>query len=426
MAASSRQCRSRHRLSQAVGWDCTRAKKGRQFTEDDDALLRALGAGAEAKKATYTPKQERVIAGFEDIQRFYREHGRHPQHGEGRDIFERLYAVRLDRIREMPECLELLGAMDADGLLARAGAGAAADDKTDDELLEALGVGADAPGDVTVLKHVRSNAERMSPEEVAQREPCADFERFRPLFESVQVGLAAGEWRTTPFKGRGDPKIQPGDWYILDGQKAYVAGADAEFVQDYGETDRRLRVIFDNGTESDLLMRSLRRALNKDEQSRRILPPEVEAGSLFSGELSGDDTAVGTIYVARSLSDHPFVAEHREVVHKIGVTSGDPKRRVAGAKKDPTFLLADAELVAVYTLANLHPGKLERLLHRVFDTSRLDVGLKDRFGGAVEPREWFLVPLAAIDEAISRIKDGSIDNFTYDQGAGRLVPIPTP
>ena len=275
---------------------------------------------------------------------------------------------------------------------------------------------------MTVLKHVRSNAERMSPEDVAQREPCGDFEQFRPLFAAVQAGLAAGEWRTAPFKGRGDAKIALHDWYVLDGQKAYVAEADAAFVQDYGETDRRLRVVFDNGTESDLLMRSLRRALNKDEQSRRILPPEPEAGSLFSGEMGDDDTATGTIYVARSLSDHPFIAEHREVVHKIGVTSGDPKRRVAGAKKDPTFLLADAELVAVYTLANLHCGKLERLLHRLFDAARLDVGLKDRFGGAVEPREWFLLPLAVIDDAISRIKDGSIDKFKYDHEAGRLVP----
>lgn len=390
----------------------------------DRQLLADLGVDTgPAAAAAYTPRQERIIAGFEDVQRFYREHGRHPRHGEGGDIFERLYAVRLDRIRASPECLALLKPMDADGLLARAGAGAAADAGTDDELLEALGVGAAAPGDVTVLKHVRSNTERLSPEEVARREPCADFGTFRPLFEAVQAGLAAGEWRTTPFKGRGDAKIQVGEWYILDGQKAYVAGADEAFVQDYGEIDRRLRVVFDNGTESNLLMRSLRRALNKDDQSRRLLPVEPEVRSLFSDEAADDDTAAGTIYVARSLSGHPFIAEHREVVHKIGVTSGDPGRRVAGAKNDPTFLLADAEIVAVYTLANLHRGKFERLLHRLFDAARLDVGLKDRFGGAVEPREWFLLPLAVIDEAITRIKNCSIDKFRYDRATGRLAPM---
>lgn len=398
-------------------------KTKKQFTQEDDALLEALGAGVEAKKATHTPKQERVIAGFEDIQRFYRNHGRLPQHGEDRDIFERLYAVRLDRIRTNPECVELLTSMDSDGLLLHTEAAAVADGASDDELLTALGVGARTPGDVTVLKHVRPIADRLSPEEVAQREPCRDFDLFRPLFESAQASLVSGEWRTKPFKGSGDAKIELYDWYILDGQKAYVAGADKEFIQDYGEIDRRLRVIFDNGTESNLLMRSLRRALNKDDQSRRILPPEPEEGSLFSGVPEDDDTAAGTIYVARSLSDNPFIRSNREVLHKIGVTNGDPKRRVAGAKKDPTFLLAEAELVAVYTLANLHRGKLEQLLHRVFDVSRLDVALKDRFGGAVEPKEWFLVPLAAIDETISRIKDGSIDKFKYDHQVGRLVPV---
>jgi hypothetical protein len=397
-----------------------KAKKAEQFTEDDDALLEDLGIVVEEKNATYTPRQERIIAGFEDIQRFCREHGRHPQHGADRDIFERLYAVRLDRIRESPECLELLASMDPDGLLAHKGV--VTDAKTDDELLEALGTAAETSGDVTILKHVRSHAERTSPEEVAQREPCVDFENFRPHFDAVQAGLATGEWRTTPFKNRGDAKIELSDWYILDGQKAYVAEADKPFVQQYGETDRRLRVVFDNGTESNLLMRSLRRALNKDEQSRRIIPPELEARSLFSGEMGDDDTVTGTIYVARSLSDHPYITEHRDIIHKIGVTTGDPKRRLMGAKKDPTFLLASAELVAVYTLANLHSGKFEQLLHRFFDTARLDVELKDRFGAAVEPREWFLLPLPVIGEAISHIKNGTIDKFRYDRDTVSLQP----
>ena len=396
-----------------------KAKKKPEFTADDDALLASLGVVAEAKKVGYTPRQERIIAGFEDVQRFHREHRRHPQHGEGGDIFERLYAVRLDRIRADPECVVLLQAFDADGLLAPPEADAAADTRTDDELLAALGVTSDA---ITALKHVRSIGERASPEEVATREPCRDFEQFRPQFDAAQAGLAAGAWKTTPFKGGGDARILLGDWYILDGQKAYVAGADAEFVQDYGETDRRLRVVFDNGTESDLLMRSLRRALNKDEQSRRLVPPDPATRSLFSGEPADDDAASGSIYVARSLSDDPYLAAHRDVLHKIGVTNGDPKRRIAGAKTDPTFLLADAELVVVYALANLHPGKLERLLHKLFAASRLDIELKDRFGGAVEPREWFLLPLAAIDEAVARLKDGSIERFRYDPDSGRLVP----
>jgi hypothetical protein len=393
-----------------------------QFTADDAALLGDLDATVEAKaEVAYTPKEERIIAGFEDIQRFVREHGRSPQHGEDRDIFERLYAVRLDRIRASAECRELLAAFDKDGLIDTE----ASDDEpeTDAHLLAELGMDGTSRESITSLKHVRAADERFarkSPDEIAQREPCKEFEAFSEQFEQVQSQIAMGERRTVPFKGRDNQKIERGDWYILDGQKALVAGASDPFKQEYGETDRRLRVIFDNGTESDMLMRSLRRALNKDEASRRILPPDEQVGPLFGGTLEQGDAASGTIYIARSLSEHPFVAEHRDVLHKIGVTRGDPKKRVAGANKDPTFLLADAELVHSFPLANLGAAKLENVLHKVFADARLDVDLKDRFGEAVEPREWFLVPLPTIEEAVDRIRDGTIGSYAYDVKTAKM------
>lgn len=396
------------------------SKKGKQFTDADADLLGELGIESQADETpTYTAKQERIIAGFEDIQRFHGEHGRVPQHGEGNDIFERLYAVRLDRIRADGEMLDLLRPLDGDGLLDEAAT--VVMPESDDELLDALGVEAEPADDITTIKHVRPDATRKSPDEVAQRSVCDDFEAFRPQFEQVQREIKDGRRRTVPFKGRDNQKIERGDWYILDGQKAHVAAASEPFKQEYGERDRRLRVIFDNGTESDLLMRSLRRALNKDERSRRILPPDAEVGPLFSGEADNDDAACGTIYVARSLSDHPFVAEHRAVLHKIGVTGGDAKKRVAGAKKDPTFLLAEAELVAEYKLANLHRHKLEALLHQLLAPARLDVELRDRFDQPVEPKEWFLVPLPVIEEVVERISDGTVHRFRYEPTKAALV-----
>ena len=394
--------------------------KNKQFTDADADLLGELGVEAQADETpTYTAKQERIIAGFEDIQRFHREHGRAPQHGEDRDIFERLYAVRLDRIKADADILNLLCPLDADGLLDEAAEVVVPE--TDDELLDALGIEQACDDAITTIKHVRPDATRKSPDDVAQRSACKDFGQFRPQFEQVQQEIKDGRRRTVPFKGRDNQQIERGDWYILDGQKALVAGASEPFKQEYGERDRRLRVIFDNGTESDLLMRSLRRALNKDDRSRRILPPDAEVGPLFSGEPDDDDAATGTIYVARSLSEHPFVAEHREVLHKIGVTGGDPKKRVTAAKKDPTFLLAEAELVREYKLANLHRHKLESLLHNIFAQLRLDVELRDRFDQPVEPREWFLVPLPIIDEVIDRIGDGSIASYHYDPAKAELV-----
>ena len=210
-----------------------------------------------------------------------------------------------------------------------------------------------------------------------------------------------------------------GDIFILDGQKVLVAGKGELFTNYYGRPDSRLRVIFDNGTESDLLVRSLQRALNKDKASRRITEPDL--GPLFSDEEEEGDQQTGYIYVLRSRSDHPFISANREVIHKIGVTGGEVKKRIANAKKDPTFLLAEVEIMETYKLANINRSRLERLLHRFLAPARLDLELKDRFDFGVEPQEWFLAPLPVIREVIERLMDGSIENCRYDPKTAQIV-----
>jgi hypothetical protein len=316
----------------------------------------------------------------------------------------------------------VLKAIDTRGLLSggdQAGPSAAGEPATDEDLLATLGVEAAPAEDVTQLVHVRSQLDRKAAEEVAQRIPCSDFETFRPIFEQVQQELASGQRRTEKFHHNG--KLETGDLFILDGQKVLVAAAGEVMMKEFGREDRRLRVIFDNGTESKLLLRSLQRALYKDEKNRRILAADVDEAPLFSDQFDDDDTQVGFIYVLRSQSDHPFVVAHRELVHKIGVTGGGVKNRIANARKDPTYLLAEVEVVAEYRLGNVNRKVLESLLHKFFGSARLDLELKDRFGSQVEPREWFLVPLTAIDEAIQRLKDGTISSFRYDRESASLT-----
>ena len=391
-------------------------------TDEDLELLGELGVDtAEVASGGRTAKEQRIIAGFEEIERFVEQYGRAPEHGESRDIFERLYAVRLDRMRESAECLAVLKGIDSRGLLGdgdHAGAKDAEAEPNDEELLASLGVEATAPGDVTDLVHVRSREEIKSAEEIAQRAPCKDFDEFKPIFERVQRELEKGTRLTVKYKEF--VEVMKGDFFILDGQKVVVADLGEPFVSDYGRPDRRLRVVYDNGTESDLLVLSLQRALYKDKTSRRITEPGF--GPLFSEVEEDDDLTTGYIYVLTSKSDHPFIAENRSLVHKIGVTGGDVKSRVANAKKDPTYLLADVEIAATYKLANVHPKALEALLHKFFGSARLDLELKDRFGSQVEPREWFLVPISAVDEAIQRIKDGTIGDFRYDKESARITP----
>lgn len=388
---------------------------------DDDELLDALGVEVTPlKTSSRTPREERIIAGFEDILRFYQEHGRVPSHGEHQDIFERLYAVRLDQIRKLPEAKTLLAEIDAPGLLSgEASNSVNIDDLDEDALLAELGITdeATAQDDITVLRHVRSTVEKRAAEEIADRTRCKDFEKFSPLFEQVTRELKSGLRKTIQY-GR-DTVIELGNYFVVGGQIALVAEVGETFTSAYGREDERLRVIYDNGTESNLLRRSLQKALYRDETGRRITDPDL--GPLFGDIQEPDDIESGTIYVLRSLSTHPFVAEHRELIHKIGVTGGKVETRIANAEKDATYLLADVEIIATYKLHNINRTKLENIFHQIFDAAQLDIMIEDRFGNPVKPREWFLVPLHVIDEVVGRIRDGSIISVTYDPKHAQLI-----
>lgn len=394
---------------------------------NDDDLLDALGVEvAPIKTNSRTPREERIIAGFEDILRFYQTHGRAPQHGEERDIFERLYAVRLDQLRQLPEAQTLLVPLDVPGLLAKAvGSQLDVDSLDEDALLAELGVSTDtaSESDITVLRHVRPYAEIKAAEEIANRTPCTDFEHFRSIFVEAEAGLKTGLWMTKPFAK--NASIEVGDFFVIGGQVAYVAEMTAGAKTKDGRDNPRLRVIFDNQTESNLLLRSLSRSLYPDGDTpigRRLI--RKDDGPLFSGEaVEPEDIESGTIYVLRSLSDHPYIAEHRELVHKIGVTGGSVEARIAGADKEATYLLAGVEVVATYKLHNLNRKKLEHIFHRVFGAAQIDLTIEDRFGNLVKPREWFLVPLSVIDEVVQCIRDGSITSSVYNPHTATLEQI---
>jgi hypothetical protein len=395
-------------------------------TDEDLELLAELGVDlAPEQSGQHSAKEERIIAGFEEIERFVAEQGRLPQHGEEHDIFERLYAVRLDKLRESAECRAVLEPLDSRGLLdVHNDTSLASEAEIDDEaLLISLGIDPASEQDVTQLTHVRSRQEIKAAEEIAQRTPCQDFDRFKPIFDQVQRDLKKGARQTIKYQD--NAAINPDNLFILNGQKILIAEMDKPFITDSGLPNCRLRAVYDNGTESDYLLRSLQRALNKDKASRRITNPDLSSLPLFSSQVAAaDDLATGYIYVLRSQSDHPFIAEHRSIIHKIGVTGGDVKSRIANAKKDPTYLLADVEIVATFKLANINGQKLEALLHKVFDNARLELALPDRFGIPVQPREWFLVPLGVIETAIEKIKEGTIDQFRYDPKIASLTSSP--
>lgn len=394
------------------------------LTDEDDALLAELGVEIESKRVSrYTAREERIIAGFQEVQQFVEKNGRLPEHGEDKDIFERLYAVKLDQIKKLEESKALLKSLDHQGLLTGIFQVPLdqLEDISDAELLAQLGVDDNDQNAITNLRHVRSRAEKRATEEVANRTVCEDFENFKPLFDLVKRDIEQGYRKTIRFRkdaGFTKTSLKKDQFIIVGGQIAYIADIGETIKAPNGDDDARLRVIYSNGTESNILLRSLIRSMYKDETSRFITASDE--GPLFTGENDEGDLESGTIYVLRSLSEHPIVAANRTLIHKIGVTGGEVKKRLINAKFDPTFLMAEVEVIATYKLANVNRAKLERLFHKFFSGAKLDVEIKDRFGRLVKAQEWFLIPLFIIDEMVNKIKEGSIADFYYDPNTASL------
>ena len=378
----------------------------------DEALLAELGVDVEVEAPrTYTALEARLIAGFEDIQRFYEENGHAPRHGDDNDIFERLYAVRLDRLRENAQALQLLADIDKDGLLDGGDIARSVSTDLDDEaLLASLGA-SEAPieTDITKLRNVSPVAHRRAAEEIAGREVCRDFELFEPIFKAVKGELKTGVRETRTAATQEDFNV--GRLFILNGQMAYIAWKGEE-KKATGKNlfDARLRVIFDNGTESGLLMRSLQRALNGDERGRSITEPN--AGPLFADQKENE---TGTIYVLRSKSNLPQILPIRDAILKVGVTKNSVKTRIANASKEATYLLGEVEIVDEYTLYNVNRNKLEKMLQHIFQDAQMQVEIPDRFGNLVKPREWFFVTPQAVAKAVELIRSQKIQDFTYNR-----------
>ena len=270
--------------------------------------------------------------------------------------------------------------------------------------------------DIFDLVHVRPPTAR--PDEVAERHLCKDFDNFKPLFEESVRDLSGGKRKAIPFAN--EQEIKAGEFFVLNGVMVYVAEVGETHIRN-GKKNARLRLIFDNGTEGNNLLRSLATELYKDPNGRRITSTNM--GPLFEDRPREGDTETGMIYVVKSLSDDPEIRKLDGLLHKIGFTSGKMEIRIQNAKDDPTFLMASVHPVATYTLYNIDRVKLEHLLHNFFAESRLNIEIRDRFGKKIKPREWFLVPSELIAEAVSRLKDGSIVNFRYDARRAAIISL---
>jgi len=373
--------------------------KLRQLIEDDDLGL----LDVRAAQGTAMTEDERLIESFFEINEFYRQHECEPEKNMT-NVQEAKLSMRLSGLRKNPEKSKILINFDEFNLLQPTKEIESIDDIFNDDDLDILG-GVDADN-IFNLKHIPQTIDM--PDYIARRKPCNDFDQFEALFQQCHVDLQSGKRIMRPFAK--EQQIEPGHFFALKGILVYIANV-GEKEKMGGKTNARLHCIFENGTESDMLLRSLARELYKD--GRRVTE-NVDRLMDDLNNISAEDSQTGHIYVVKSLSTNPDIASIRDL-YKIGFSTVLIEERINNAENDPTYLMAPVHIVETFECFNLNPQKLELLLHKFFGKVCLEVDVFDKTGKRYTPREWFIAPLPVIEEAIELIISGEIVNFTYDQ-----------
>lgn len=383
-------------------------KELESILEDDPLGLLAF----KPKSSTAMKADERLVASFEEINAYIVEHGKEPE--KSRNVQERKLYSRLKGIRENPEKAYTLREHDEHDLLADVKMPEVKEIESIDDILEddILGL-LDGPSesqepDIFTLRHV--TIKKDSPDMVARRRPCEEFELFEPLFKQVHADLATKKRVTRPFNS--EKQIKPNTFFINKGMLVYVANKGDWEKRNFSNYDARLYVVFENGTESNLLLRSLASHLWRDDASREII--ESDQLALFEEDqtFNSDDNVTGTIYVLKSLSSDPEIRAMKNL-HKIGFSVQPVEERIKNAANEPTYLMADVMIVTEFLTANVNPQKVESLLHRFFAHACLEVDVFDHEGKRHMPREWFDVPLHIIETAVNLLVNGEIVNYRY-------------
>ena len=399
-----------------------------QFEKDLEEILKSDPLGlldVKPKQSGAMTTDQRLVSSFDEINAFVREHGREPE--KSTDINERKLFSRLKGLRESDQRAAALKEYDQFNLLGDVTIADPAAIETIEDILggDALGLlgetsAKEDPEDIFVLRHVPKESPAKA-DHVARRKACKEFDQFEPLFLEQHALMKSGMRVTVPFKS--EDQIRKGSFFILNGQLAYVANIGKWEKRSTGSRQRhdaRLYCVFDNGTESNLLRHSLAKALWGDEACCQII--DAHQRQMFDEryEVNSDDEPTGYIYVLRSLSEDPRI-EDIENLFKIGFSRQPVQERIKKAATDPTFLMADVAPVTHFETFNLNPQQFEKLIHRFFGKVCLNFDVVDETGKRFTPREWFIVPLPVIEQAIKLLISGDIVKYRYDENEETIV-----
>ena len=375
-----------------------------RIIEDDD-----LGLLKIKKPSSYIVSgDERLLESFQEINDFVSEHKREPEPNSSNVSEFKLYK-RLEALRQNAEKAGALVDTDIHGLLRNIKPIRDIRDVIEDDDMGILESDAE---DILELTNVPTS--KAVPDYVAQRKPCKDFDKFEHLFKLCHADLRSGKRKLLEFS-KGD-QIEVGLFFILYGVMVYVQFVGDKKVDKHGKVDARLRCIFENGTEADLLLRSLAKGLYKD--GRRISEHDDKLMEAFN--VDDEDVSSGYVYVLKSLSEREDIKAINNL-YKIGFSKTLVEERIKLASSEPTFLMAPVKIMTVFQCYNVNPNKLEGLIHRFFYKACVEIEVVDDSGNKYMPREWFAVPFHVIEQAITLLINGEITNYQYDHVKQEII-----
>ena len=383
-----------------------------EFSLDEILADDPLGLLSEPKVRTKSLNEDdRLVGSFEEINAFIQNYGHEPQ--KSTNMSERTLFSRLQGIRENPEKIAALKPYDRFNILQEVEINSIDDILNDD----AFGLlGGDDSDDIFTLKHIPKQKETTMPDYVASRKPCKEFDKYEHLFTKVQEELKTGIRKVVKFQN--EQQIKKGYYFILKGVLLYVADV-GEPIKTSGKTNARLKLIFENGTESDMLLRSLSAELYK--HGKRVSEyDETNLEGLY--EVNEKDEKSGYIYILESKSEDEKIASIKNL-YKIGYSTIPVKERIKNAATEPTYLMAQVRIISVYETYNMNTQKFEQLIHRFFGKVCLNIDIYGDDGKRYTPREWFIAPLNVIEQAIEFIITGEIVNYRYDEKNEELALI---
>jgi len=350
------------------------------------------------KQSTHRDEVKMIKESFQNILDFYEQNEKEPNKNAPRP--ERTLAMILAGIREDENKIAILKEFDRFGLLAVS--------SLDDDPFGLLESG----DDIFTLKHVSRVVD--APDYVASRKVCKDFSQYKKLFDSCHGELRSKKRSLQNF--RGERFIKEGIFFVLKGVVGYVASV-GKIKREKKKANARLHCIFENATESDMLLRSLSAELYKDGKIISLLNQEIEDGL---NQIGKDDKLNGYIYILKSKSDDEQI-RNIENLYKIGYASKSVTQRIKNAKNEVTYLMADVEYVTSYKVYNIDAQKLEKLLHQFFGNSCLNIKIVGEDGEYHTPREWFIAPLDIIKQAVLMVENEEIVSYHYDEVKQEIV-----